>query len=255
MTFPKINFKDYIYFSVIAGLFLCLFLNKCNYESQVARQNVALDSLTLANQKLDSIKNELKQTVYTQTSIITDNQAEIKDLTDQKFNLTKKYEKKIKDVTFYYEAQLSAHIDNTFIPYKDTATIDSVRKELSKYKDTASLYNYVLNNMIKVPKAVTLDSVEDKYQEGIRLSGVITKTGFHLGTISIADTQYIRVVKLKRGFFHPFSKPKFQVQVLHSSQFINVMGQNSVIYSPVKKPNILLKALEFGGLIFLGSRL
>jgi hypothetical protein len=243
---PKIRIE----WLIIAGLAVLLLLQKCSNDVSTDKYNNTLDSLTLANQRLDSIKNDLGQKVYTQEVIITSNQEAINNLAKEKFNLEKKHEKKIKETVFYYEAKLRAKADSVFIPYEDTS-------QLKKFKDSTEMYRFMVDSMIQVPKRVTLDSTSQFYKDGLRFDATIQKKGLNINTVQFIDTQYIRVSKLKKNLWQTvtFKPRKYRIDVLHTSPLITIQGQNSVIYQPAKKANLLPKVLIGGGLIYLGTRL
>jgi hypothetical protein len=225
-------------------------LQKCSVDSRNARFQNSIDSLTLANQKLDSIKNKKDQTIYTQTVIATNMQAQIKQLAQEKFDLQNKYERKVKDITFFYQAKLRAKLpDSTIVVYKDTThNIPS---------DCDSLKRFVVDSMIVVPQHVNLVRLDSNGHKAFSLDADIRKNDLIINNLEFIDSQYIRVDKMKRGFwkFITFKPNSYQVKVLHTSPYMQVLGQNSIIYVPPKKANLFIKAVVAGGLIYLGTLL
>jgi hypothetical protein len=231
---------------VIAGLVVFLVLQKGCADARNKQLAVTIDSLTLANQTLDSIKNKKDQTIYTQNVIATNMREQIKQLAQEKFDLKDKYERKVKDVQFFYQAKLRQKLpDSTLIRYTDTTLLVPM--------DCDDLKVFVRDSMIKVPKHIELDSSF----KGVTFDADILKDGLRINYLEFLDSQYIRVDKMKRNVwqFLTFKPNKYQVKVLHTSPYMQVLGQNSIIYVPPKKANILLKAIGAGGLILLGHLL
>lgn len=250
ITLPKIVLpKIKATWLIIGGLALALLIQRGCYNREINKKDIAISSLTLENQSLDSIKNKLGETVTTQEVIITNDQKSVKQLTDSLFKLNRKYEKKVKEVLFYASQKTTSKIDSVKVPYSDTIAEKHFSDSLSKA--CAEVINYYRDSSITVPRTVKLDTA------GFRFSAVVSKGSFSLNTASFTDTQYIRVVEKKRnlGQFLTFKKRPIEIQVLHTSPFLTVRGQNSILYQPKKKANILLKAGEAAALIYLGTRL
>lgn len=240
------NLHIKITYAIIGLLVAFIVFQKCNYDKFNKYYHNKIDSLTLANQTLDSIKNKKNQTIYTQDVIATNMREQIKQLAQEKFDLQNKYERKVKDVEFYYQAKLRQKLpDSTIIKYKDTTLLVPV--------DCDDLKVFVRDSMIKVPKHVELDST---YKD-VALDADILKDGLRINSLVFTDSQYIRVDKMKRTFgqFITFKPHKYQIKVLHTSPYMQVQGQNSIIYVPPKKAKIGAKILEIGALLFIGSLL
>lgn len=207
----------------------------------------------MANQKIDSIKNELAQTVIVQETIVTNSKEEIGRLTDDIFNLKKKNERQIKEVVAYYKGIINTTLKDIDVPYVDT--IDTF-PDLKDAECEVAL-EYYKANTVPVPRTVR-DSTKD-----YKVDMTVTKAGVRINNLEIPDSQYVRFVNLKGGFLkkdqqgkrHLFLKQSVQVQVLHTSPFIKVTGGNSVIYQAKKKGRWLEKGLLIGLGVFLGSKL
>lgn len=237
----------------IAVLILCFIfvpgrgvqVNK--YQSQLVER---LDSLTLANQKLDSIKNEAGKQVQVQQALVVNKQADIKKLSDSIFNLKRKNARQIKNIIAFYSQHTNTVIDSIPVPYLDTV-------EYRKFKDSLDFYKFAKDSLIQVPKSIRVDS------NYFHINETITKTGLLINTLSIPDSQYVRIVENKGGFFKRDvnGKLKFhipttvQFQTLHTNPLIHVTGQNSVLYQPNNKSKVLGKVIILGLGILAGKLL
>lgn len=235
----------------ILALVLAFSLFKsCQKNNKIDQLKDANLSLQLENQELDSIKNILGQTVTLQEVIVVRSQEELRKLSDEKFQLQNKLNRKIQEVLYYQSQTTETAIKEILIPYEDTT-------KLRRFKDSADFYKYALDSMITVPRTVKIDSTSIEYKNGFRFSGIVLKQGFKLNTAAFLDSQYIRVVEKKRNFwqFISFKRRPVEVQVLHTSPYLNVTGQNSVIYQPRSGGRFIEKALLIGAGVFLGSKL
>lgn len=237
----------------IAVLILCFIfvpgrgvqVNK--YQSQLVER---LDSLTLANQKLDSIKNAAGKEVQVQQALVVNKQADIKRLSDSIFSLKRKNARQIKNILAFYSQHTNTVIDSIPFYYLDTA-------EQKIFKDSLAYYRFAKDSLIVVPKTVKIDSPY------VHIDETITKTGLHINSISILDSQYVRIVENKGGFFKRDANGKFkfhvpkttQFQTLHSNPIIHVTGQNSVLYQPNNKSRALGKLIVLGLGFLLGKLL
>lgn len=216
-------------------------------ESQVT-------SLKLEKQRSDSIINKQGQTIYTQETIITKDQESIKQLAQEKFNLGKKYEKQVKEVIAYYSSKTNTIVKNVPVPFVDTVA----RKKFSDSLEAVcvEVINYYKNNSVEVPVKVGVDD------SSLSFHGTVNITGFKIDSLSIPDSTYLRFDQIKGGFLkrdfngkrHLFTKKSVQIKVLHTSPYVKVVGQNSVIYQPKVKKNIIVGALLFVAGVLVGSQ-
>lgn len=243
--------KNVIPLLVIIGLTIALFVQRGCYVQREAKLQNNIDSISLSKQKLDSFYNLRGQKIYEQEAIITSNQEALRNLANEKLALQNKLEKKIKDITFYYNAKLKAKVDSVFIPY-----IDSTNKA-DTIKDCDSLKKFVRDSTVTVPKKLSLDTSSVHYKNGLRVDATVQKRGLLIDSVQILDEQTISLDAMKRNFWQSitFQRRKYKVFVAHTSPYIYVTKQNSIISDPKRKPNILLKAVTAGGLIYLGTRL
>jgi hypothetical protein len=245
-----LTFKN-ILIAVLIVVGVGLFIDGCRTSQKLEKTK---NELTLANLKfkeVDSIKNVLGQKVYTQEVTITENQEVIKQLADEKFQLQNKYERKIKETIFFYEAKLNLKADTVLIPYP----VDNT--DVSAYTSLDSLKRYVRDSTIRVPKHVELSDSASEYKKGLRFDADITKQGFKINTVGFVDTQYIRIDKKKRNFwkFITFKPKTYEVKVLHTSPYLNVEGQKSLLYIDKPKGRLLKTIIPIGVGILIGTKL
>lgn len=221
-------------------------------------KNKQISKLTFEYKQVDSIKNQLGQTVILQKTEVVSTKSErdaLKKTSDSLFNLRKKDEKKIKDILALYKAALTTKIDSVEVPYIDI----TARKEWedSIVRRCSDVINYYEANSIIVPKTAR-DSTKN-----FQADFTATLSGININSLTIPDTQYIRFVTLKGGFLkkdqngkrHLFKRKEFQTQVIHTNPLIHITGQNSAIYIPPKKPRVVEKMILIGLGILLGTKL
>lgn len=228
-----------------------LYIDGCNKQNNLKNE---LLTAQIQNQKLDSVKNTLNQTVYKQQAIITDNQKALKAQSDEAFNLKRSYEKKIKDIHFYYKNQSKTELKDVLVPYVDSAErkrfSDSVEKKCKEVID------YLIDSTVKVGKKAVIDSSH------YNISLSVEKAGIKVDSISFVDSQYLRIVEIKGGFLKKdfngkrklFLKKYLEVQVLHTNPHIKITGQNSIIYKKEKK-RIIEKILMLAVGVYVGTKL
>lgn len=226
-------------------------MQQCN-NSKFSSQKRQIDSLTLANQQLDSIKNKQGQTIQTQTAIITNDQKTFTKFTNDIFNLKKKNERQVKAVIAYYSQKTTVKIDSFPVPYVDTLAqkrfSDSVEARCQE------VLVYMRDSTISVPRTAVVDSPYFKFNQTIQKKGTI------INNISIPDSQYLRIIEKKGGFFRKVNgKLKFHVpkqiefQSFHTNPYLQVTGQNSILYQPSKKLHLLRTGIFVGLGIYIGS--
>ena len=103
--------------TLVVILLLMLNINSCNgRKSSESKVNELRDSVV----QVTTFLNQSGQKVEQLEAQVTNNQASIRQLTDDKFNLTRKHEKEIKQIHAYYKGQTSVDIDTQYVPYVDT---------------------------------------------------------------------------------------------------------------------------------------
>lgn len=244
---------------ILVGLIVFLFfLNRCSnrkYEGQLADSQTRIDSLMLANQKWDSIHNADGETIITQQAIVTSSQDAIRNLTDSIFNLTKKQERRIREVIAYYSNRTSTGVDSIKIPYRDTLAMkrfsDSVEQRC------AEVIKYMRDSTVTVPKPVKDSTAHYMFDF------TLERDSLAINKIAFPDSLDIQIVEIKGGLLKKdfYGKRRFilgrsiQVMAKHSNPFVKTLGTNSVVYKPAKKFKWLEKALLVGAGIFIGVKL
>lgn len=226
-----------ILFAIILGLAIWLFSLRACERNKFSHQKGILDSVTLANQKMDSIINKQGQTIKTQAAIITDDKAAIKKLAEDNFDLKSDQKKRIKQYNVLLQQKTNTRIDSFEVAWVDTAAFkrfsDSVERNCSE------VLSYYRDSFIKVPQAVVYDTSKNK---DFQFSGTVKKTGFDILSANFPDTQDIAIYETKGGLFRRnaagkikfFSRSQLEVKVKHSNKYIDITGMNSIIYKPKK---------------------
>lgn len=234
--------------SLVLIFMLMLNINSCNgLKSSESKVNELRDSVV----QVTTFLNQSGQKVEQLEAQVTNNQASIRQLTEDKFNLTRKHEKEIKQIHAYYKGQTSVDIDTQYVPYVDTTGRkkwqDSV---MANCKDVIDYYE---DSTVLVGTQFKSDS---SYYS---IEGTVEKNGLKINHISIKDTQYIRFVTLKGGFFKKvdnktkfYAKRRVVVQVKHTNPYFNTTSGQGILYQPPKNNNFS-KGAAFGSIITLGT--
>jgi hypothetical protein len=241
------NIKNIIIGALAIVLILGLF-STCNKNKEIA-------SLKFENSRIDSMRNAANQLVVTQRVELLKTKAEqeqLKAYSDSVFNLTKKQERKIKDVIAFYQAKTNIKIVDKLVPYLDT--IKQKEWEDSVKLACQNVIDYYEANTIGVPDSA---KVEDTT---IYASLIVKKDGVEIDSLSIPDVQSLRFVTLKGGFLkkdqegkrHLFLKKSLQVQVLHSSPYLEHISSQTYLYQEKKKAKLLPKLILIGAGIIIG---
>lgn len=249
----KITLERIIILALALTLAFSLF--KCESNRKEAKKEIS--QLILDKQTSDSLVNVNNQKIVTQEAILTKNKEALSSLTDSIFALTKKQERKIKDVIAYYKGITSTQIRDVDVPYIDTIAMkkweDSIKASCSE------VIEYYETNTISVPRTA-VDSTPSYH-----IALTINKDNIHVDDIQVIDTQYIRFVTLKggplrrdiEGKFHLWLKKRVQVQVLHTNQDnVTILGQNSAIYTPPSNtPGKIIERIGWIGIGAIGSKI
>jgi hypothetical protein len=254
---------------ILVGLVVFLFfLNRCNnrkYQNELSANTETIDSLTLANQRWDSIHDADGQTIQVQTALVVKNQEAFRKYSDSMFNLTKRQERRIKEIIAHYSSVTNTGVDTVKIPYRDTTAMkkfsDSVEKQCA---DVIAFYR---KNALEIPQdSVTGEPigkpVKDSTAEFV-FDATIFKDTLRINKISFPDSLEVRFVETKGGLFRRnaqgkvkiFSRRSVEVQVKHSNSKVSTSKMNSLIYKPDKKFKWLEKALLIGAGIFVGLKI
>ena len=241
------NIKNII-IGALAIAFILGFITTCNKDKEIA-------SLKFENGRLDSMRNAANQLVVTQRVELLKTKAEqeqLKAYSDSVFNLTKKQERKIKDVIAFYQAKTNIKIVDKLVPYLDT--VKQKEWEDSVKLACQNVIDYYEANTIGVPDSA---KVEDTT---IYASLIVKKDGVEIDSLSIPDVQSLRFVTLKGGFLkkdqegkrHLFLKKSLQVQVMHTSSYLEHISSQTYLYQEKKKAKLLPKLMLIGAGIIIG---
>jgi hypothetical protein len=229
-------------YAVMLLLIVWILIQKCtisNYEGMT----VTLDSLTLANQKLDSIVNKQGRVIYSQKVLEASSQESINALTKDIFSLKNKDKKNMKVIAYYQGRTVTGIHDTLEVSWTDTTAMrefeDSVKDKCSE------LIEYIKSSTVIVP--ATARGVTPYYD----ISLTATKGGIFVDRVVFPDSLHVQFVE--KGKF--LQKKYTEVHFFHSNPYVKSTGSNSVIYKPQKKKRIVEKALLIGTGIFLGSKL
>lgn len=231
-----------------------LSLKTCNKNSPYANQQSTIDSLVLANQKYDSIVNKKGQKVFIQTSIVTDNQGQLKVLSDSLFNLKRKLSKADK-VLAHINQFTNVGVDDRLVKVVDS--LDLLRAVDSVNKQSDDLVDYIKANTVSVPRTYKDSS---KY---FNFKASLSKAGLNIDSLYFPDSTYIRFIEHKGGLFkfdtklhfHLFKRKSIEAQVIHTNPYVKVTGLQSVFYVPKVKQRWLERAIIAGTASFLTYKL
>ena len=100
-------------------------------------------------------------------------------------------------------------------------------------------------------KNIRIDSTQNK---DFQIDASVLKDSFKINSIVFPDSQRIAILETKGGFFRrningkrPFyTKPKLEIMVLHTNQYIKIEGMSTLIYQPKAKGRWLERILIFG---------
>jgi len=193
------------------------------------------DTMKFVVQTKDSIINKQGEIIYIQKAIVTQSKKELKRVTQEKFNLKKSDERKIREVIAYYKQTSTIVIPKPIVVrYTDTVPVPSTT-------DTAALLAFFKDSSITVPRKAIIDSPD------IKLNTSVTKTGLILESVDFPDTTYGRFTVKSQGLFKP---DIVEYQTFHTNKYIKTDVKESMITVP-KKKKFLRKLAE--GAILVGT--
>lgn len=229
---------------LILALLLSLFIIDHGHNKRYDKLVEQITQQQLENQKLVKIVNEKGDSINTQKVIITSSQEALRSLTDSIFSLTRRQEKQIRNIIAYYTERTSTHIDSVDVPYVDTIAMRKFSDSVTK--NCQEVLSYMKDSTITVPR--TGRDSTSTYD----ISLTATKQNFKVNQISIPDSSFLRIDEMKGGLF---KKRSYEIKSFHTSPHVDTKGQNSVIFKPKPKRNLLLKSLLVGLGVFIGTKL
>lgn len=234
---------------ILLGLFVVLtLLNIIQWVLLERSKKEKAELVVNLTKHRDSVTNSLNQVVYSTRVQLGESQRELKEVTQEKFNLEKKHEKEIKKVHAFYASRTKVELDSVLVPYKDTSWTkhwkDSVKANCAGvimwYEDSTVLIGTKATDSSKFYK----------------VDMTVQKQGVEINNIQFVDSQYVRFVTVKGGFFKKVEgKRKFhvkrslQVQVLHTNPHFKNTGMDAIMYDPPKKKGGLIRGIIIGGTV------
>lgn len=196
-----INPTKYLLLTVGALIItLLISISTCNsYRTKAGNAEAKYEYL---HQSIDSLKDVQGRIIAIQDVAITQNEADIKAMSDVIFDLKQKDAKRVKEVESLVRVIQQMHLDTVYVPFNVHDT--------TQVRDTGTL---------KVPMDFK-DSTKD-----YDISGTIYKSGMDIHLI-VPDTVSTRIIVQKQGLF---KKPKEVLQIIHSNSFVKTIGANSMV--------------------------
>jgi len=224
------------HWTIITLILLMLTQQACSDREKDSLKS-QITMLSLNKQKNDSIINKQGEVIYTQEVAITKSKEELKKYTDSIFNLNRRHERKIKEVTAFYKNRYRVQLDSFFvyevdsIPYPEYITVE-----------------FMNDSMITVPRTFKVD------EPYFKLDATVRKNGLMINSLSLPDTLYGRIVTKKQGFLKPKIK---EYQYFNKNPYVIQEGSNSVIYEDKKKfwNKVRDGAILVGAGFLIGSQL
>lgn len=191
------------------------------------KDSVSIESAEVMRLRLDSIskmavmfENKNKQIVTENIAIRANSQDQIKNLSDQLFNLKKQDEKRIKSISGVVKATQSIRVDTLLMPYSDTVYANN-------------------DDCMPVPRHfLFLDSLR-------LISGTVTREGIMLDSLDFKNDFYVRFGVQRTGFLN-LARRDF-VQAVNTSPYVTTTGLGMYYYrAPVSRWNRWIKPTIFG---------
>ena len=227
-----------ITYTIIIGLIIGLLtLDQCR-RGEFRSQQGKLDSTTLALQTMVIEKNKLGDEVVRQNVIITGDQEDIKKILQDNMNLKKSLANSIKKVKAYTKVQTNTNVVDVDVPYEEDDFY------LPPIQDSCD------SNVIRVPKVAMLDTTD------LYFRGIVTKEKFKIDSLSLPNTQNIAFVETGgwfkkdiNGKLKIYKKPKLEVVITNTNNYIKTTGLSSAFYQPPPKARWLERVLIAAGAV------
>jgi hypothetical protein len=235
--------KNFIFISTTVLLLLFSFRMAHLTHQSKKELNVALEEGV-------QMKNHFGNTISMFQATTTNLQKQLLSYSDSIFKLGKKHEKQIKEIKAFYSSRVKTRIDSVDVPYIDTPAMrkweDSV---LLNCKDVIQYYED--SSVLIGTKA----SIETPYYT---IDATVNKASITIDSLSIIDTQYVRVVMMKGGLFKKplkgkrkfYTKPYPQVEVMHKNPYIQTIEAQATIVEDKRSGKPLLTGAVIGASLF-----
>jgi len=228
---------------VVVILLLTIFAIDWGHNRRYDKLQQQITAMQLENQQLRKMVNDNGDTISVQKVIITSSQEALRSLTDSIFSLTRKQERQVKNIIAYFSEKVKVEMKEVEVPYVDTIA-------MKKFSDSILLnckevLIYMRDSTITVPR-LAQDSTSLH-----KVIATVSKEKMTINSLSIPDSSYFRIDEIKGGLF----KRNYEIKSFHTSPYIYTTNQNSVIFKPKPKRNLLLKSLLIGFGVFVGTKL
>lgn len=234
--------KNFIF--IATAVLLILFSVRMSYLYKNEKEK-----LTLTLQESVEVKNRLGNTVSMFQAQLVEKDNLLKKYSDSIFQLGKKHERQIKEVKAYYASKIRTRIDSVEVPYIDTPAMrkweDSV---LLNCKDVIKYYE---------DSTVLIGTKASLTTPYYTIDATVNKTSLTIDSISIIDSQYIRVVMMKGGFFKKklgkrkfYTKPYPQVEVMHKNPHVKTIEAQATVVEDKRSGKPFLTGAIVGASLF-----
>lgn len=204
------KFDKYSKWLLLAALAIIFFLWQRGEQLKASRDRWKADA-DIKSQQIDVLHNQYGQQIAQQKTAITSSSAQIKELSAQVFGLSRRMEKKIKEVQAFVQVQQRFILrDTIYANYTDSSRVPGDSLVMAK-------------DVIIPPRSFF---VEDSLYS---ISGQVLLKTVQFDSISIPNKMALRIAEQKQGWF----KPREQVvQVINSNKYIQVEGMQSITLKP-----------------------
>jgi len=195
---------------LIIGLLLTVVsLQRCSINSKSKEISDYQEWNKYYNSQIDSFKNKLNQVVTESKVAQVNSEKEIKELSEQIFDLKKSDERHIKEIQALIRIKQTVRVDTIEIPYTDSFLVD---------KNDTTL---VPRNTVVVPPRNFKDSTKN-YQ----IDGTVLLNKVRINSLILPDTSSLRIVEKKEGFL---KKREIVIQGVHTNPLFKTEGMQTVI--------------------------
>ena len=245
----KINFQAII-IAVLTIILIMLLFDKCNKEA-------AYEQLVLKYETdIVNIKDSVGKVITVKDAEIVNNQQSMKDLREQLFQTTEKYNNKVEEVKALIAQGIRVIIKEVPVPYVDTIKMkkwgDSVKLKCSE------VIRYYEDSTIAI-------GARAKDSTGYyKIDATVQKEGLKVNEIQFIDSQYISITDFKGGFFKRNTKGKLKfyeprktkVEIKHTNPYFKNTSTDAFMFDgkKQKKPGYgagIIHGIVIGGIATL----
>ena len=189
--------------------YIILQVKACNDNAyEAATWKARYDTATAT---IRTLKNRTGQAVTEQKAAVFASARDVQAASAKGFNLTKKKERKIKQVALYAEVEQAVKLSDTIVPHPPTPSLIGVGKAVDS---------------VAVP--LLFEKRSDRYS----IAGQVTKEAVIIDSLSIYNTVRLRLAERRAGLFRP---NETVVQVMNSNPLVVTTGMKTLTIK--HKPN------------------